>query len=291
MHASRYPMKQASARRWLAAALTALLALAGCAGLSPTDRLQQADQWAAQAGWQRQRVATDAFVLMAYVPQRRPQADTLTVYIEGDGLAWLSQSEVSPDPTPRNPVGLQLALRHPAGAAAYLARPCQYVQGQDARHCNAVFWTDARFAPDVVQATDQALTVLMRGAGARRLVLVGYSGGAAVAALVAARRKDVQQLVTVAGNLDTEAWTRLHHVSPLRGSLNPADAWAQLQGLPQLHFAGAQDRVVPPQLAQGFVNRFPENQRPQLRVLEGQDHGCCWAAAWPALAAEAFAPQ
>jgi hypothetical protein len=45
-----------------------------------------------------------------------------------------------------------------------------------------------------------------------------------VASLVAARRHDVVRLVTVAGNLDHLAWTTLHGVSPLTGSLNPADA-------------------------------------------------------------------
>lgn len=291
MHAWQHRNGRGTTRAGSALLLSTLLALAGCADLSSASRAQHADQLAAQAGWQRQRVATDSFVLTAYVPQQRAPTDTLTVYIEGDGLAWLSATDVSPDPTPRKPVGLQLALRHPGGAVAYLARPCQYVQADDARNCRPAFWTEARFAPEVVQATDQALSALMQDAGARQLVLVGYSGGAAVAALVAARRKDVKRLVTVAGNLDTGAWTRWHRVTPLSGSLNPADAWTQLQGLPQVHFAGAQDTVVPAQLTQAFVDRFPAGQRPALRVVDGQDHSCCWVAAWPALAAEAFAPE
>jgi hypothetical protein len=49
----------------------------------------------------------------------------LTVYIEGDGFAWLSRSQASYDPSPLNPVGLELALRHPLGESAYLARTCQ----------------------------------------------------------------------------------------------------------------------------------------------------------------------
>ncbi|GAB2181920.1 hypothetical protein DLREEDagrD3_21430 [Denitratisoma sp. agr-D3] len=49
--------------------------------------------------------------------------------------------------------------------------------------------------------------------GARRLTLVGYSGGAA--ALLAARCSDVVRLVTIAGNLDHRAWTRYHHITTL----------------------------------------------------------------------------
>lgn len=262
------------------------LALAGCAPLPPAQRSQQADALANAAGWQAQRLVTSPFVLRAYVPQPRPTADTLTVYIEGDGLAWRSPTEVSDDPTPRTPVALQLALRHPGRAVAYLARPCQYAQTTDAGHCPPRYWTGARFAPEVVQATDQALTQLMQAVGARQLVLVGYSGGGAVAALVAARRSDVRRLVTVAGNLDHAAWTRWHRVTPLSESLNPVDEWERLRALPQVHLAGAQDSVVPPALTQGYVQRYPAKQRPTLRVLPGQDHACCWADAWPALAAQ-----
>ena len=264
--------------------------VSGCAPLSPESRWQRADALATQARWHPQRIVTAPFVLRAYVPQPRVRADTLTVYIEGDGLAWLSPTEISADPTPRTPVALQMALRHPDAAVAYLARPCQYVAAADAQHCDPRFWTSARFAPEVIQATDQALTTLMQDVGARQLVLVGYSGGGAVAALVAARRKDVVRLVTVAGNLDHAAWTQWHKVTPLSGSLNPADEWEGLREVPQIHLAGARDTVVPPPLAQAYVDRYPAGQQPQLRVLPGQDHSCCWTNAWPVLAAQVLPP-
>ena len=138
------------------------------------------------------------------------------VRIEGDGLAWLSRSQVSADPTPMQPVALELAMRQPGGAAAYLARPCQYVQGPDARNCATAWWTDRRFAPEVVTASSLAIDQLKLRFSAQRLVLVGYSGGGAIAALVAAQRHDVALLVTVAGNLDTQAWTALNRITPLR---------------------------------------------------------------------------
>ena len=85
------------------------------------------------------------------------------------------------------------------------------------------YWTTHRFAPEVIRASDLALDRLKTLFGAQRLVLVGYSGGAAVALLVAARRHDMGQIITVAGNLDHQAWTHYHHVQALSGSLNPVD--------------------------------------------------------------------
>lgn len=262
--------------------LSALLLL-GCTTLSPELRSQSAEKLAAAAGWQSIRLPTDSFVLAGFVPKEVRDSDLLTIYIEGDGLAWISRSQVSLDPTPIHPTGLKLALRHPHGAAAYLARPCQYVSGDGRRNCAVTWWTDRRFAAEVVAATDQAVEQLKQRFHARNIELVGYSGGGAVAALVAARRKDVVRLVTVAGNLDHRAWTQHHRATPLTGSLNPADAWQALVDVPQMHFIGVSDTIVSRDVAQSYVAHFPLNNRPQLRVIENFDHLCCWVEKWPDL--------
>lgn len=260
------------------------LLLAGCVSLpAPAARRQQAVSLAAGAGWAPRRLATDTFVLTAFAPREHARADTLTLYIEGDGLAWISRSLPSADPTPLQPLALQLALRQPTGAAAYLARPCQYAEGRDAANCATSWWTSHRFAPDVIRATNQAIDQLKQEFQARQLVLVGYSGGGAVAALAAAQRQDVALLVTVAGNLDTAAWAKENKLTPLRDSLNPADAWPALAAIPQHHFAGADDRAVAPAVAQAFAARFPPDRRPEVEVIPGFDHHCCWVRDWPAL--------
>lgn len=263
-----------------------LLALGGCADLAPQVRWQHADRLASQAGWQKLRIPTDTFVLSAYVPGTQTTGDTLTIYIEGDGLAWLSNTQPSSDPTPRNPIGLELALRHPKGAAAYLARPCQYVTADDTTNCRQHYWTGGRFAPEVIKASSQAIDVLMHRIGAHRLVLVGYSGGGAVATLVAARRGDVVQLVTIAGNLDHRAWTDMHHVQALKGSLNPADAWESLITLPQRHLIGGRDEVVSRDVAESYVSRFPVDHKPSLITIPDFDHVCCWVERWPSIWSE-----
>jgi hypothetical protein len=268
--------------------LIVLIAVAGCADISVQGRWRHADQLAAAASWKKITVPAGKFVLTAYVPKSLPTTDTLTVYIEGDGLAWLSRSQPSADPTPRNPVGLELALRDPSGTAVYLARPCQYVATGDARNCSNTYWTGLRFAPEVIAASDQAIGVLKRRYASNALVLVGYSGGGAVAALVAARRNDVAKLITVAGNLDHRAWTDMHHVPPLEGSLNAADAWQALENVPQWHLVGARDEVVGSTVIEAYVSRFPPDRRPKVITVAGFSHVCCWADRWPGLLAQAI---
>ena len=258
-----------------------VLLLTACASLSPQQRRLAAEKMAADAGWQGVTFPGDDFVLLGFVPKVIHDSDLLTIYIEGDGLAWITPTLPSQDPTPIHPVALQLALRHSSGAAAYLARPCQYVVGEDRRNCQTAWWTDRRFATEVVQAGSRAVDQLKQRFRASHIVLIGYSGGGAIAALLAAQRKDVTRLVTVAGNLDHVLWTQLHHVSPLTGSLNPADAWQALADVPQVHFVGGSDSIVSREVAESYVARFPANKRPSLRVIEGFDHACCWVAQWP----------
>ncbi len=273
--------------------------LAGCAVPSPHERTQLADALAAVNGWQAFHIHTNKFVFAGYMPEQRrtdtlptptaidtsatPTTDTLTVYIEGDGLAWISKSQVSPNPTPSEPTALKMALRHRGAAVAYLARPCQYVHGPDARNCSSAYWTDQRFSPEVVVAVNEAVDQLKARTGAHRVTLVGFSGGGAVAALVAGRRTDMRLLITIAGNLDTAAWTRHHGITPLLGSLNPADQWQSLRNVRQIHFVGSDDSVVPEDIIHSYLSRYPVDQRPELRVIQGYSHHCCWDRLEPQL--------
>lgn len=276
--------RQRSRRLSIAAAIAiATILLAACAVLpTPAERRSHADLLAAARDWRAQVIATDSFDLVAYAPAHIKPGDMLTVYIEGDGFAWLSSSTPSADPAPRDPLALRMALAQPHGNAAYLARPCQYVDAA-AIGCKVKYWTSHRFAPEVVAACDQAVEQLKQQFGAGTIELVGYSGGGAIATLIAARRQDVVRLVTVAGNLDHQAWTRLHHDASLTGSLNPASHWPTLVNVPQVHFFGGNDRNVPVEVAKSFQARFPKSQQPRLQLVDGFDHTCCWVEKWPEL--------
>lgn len=93
-----------------------------------------------------------------------------------------------------------------------------------------------------------------------------------MAALIAARRNDVSELVTVAAPLDHAGWTALHKVTPLTASLSVLPVREKLFCLPQQHFAGAEDTVVPPGLLQDFLRAYPEDAPAELIILPGVDH-------------------
>ncbi|MBT8438098.1 MAG: alpha/beta hydrolase, partial [Gammaproteobacteria bacterium] len=162
--------------------------------------------------------------------------------------------------------------------SVYLARPCQYVM--PATGCSMKYWTSHRYAEEVVVATSEAISQIKKRHGVQKLELFGYSGGAAIAALVAARRDDVTRLITVAGNMDHEYWTAYHNVSPLSGSLNAADYAGQLQMIHQIHLVGDEDVNVPLEVINAYLNRIDRTGKVSVHEIPDYDHECCWAENW-----------
>lgn len=264
---------------WIALVVSAL-ALAGC-GTYFLPRQQKASVLASEAGWQYRLIDSGPFTMAAAFGPATQGVHTLVVYLEGDGLAFLGNGAISPDPTPTDPYALRLALAHPGGRAAYLARPCQYGM---TRECSPRYWTSHRYAPAVIQSVGDALSQLERLTGASRLILVGYSGGGGLAALIAADRADVSALVTVAADLDLGEWTRREGLTPLWGSEDPASRAPSLAALPQVHFVGGRDTVVPPYVARSFLAKMGGGAAARMIEQPGYGHDCCWAENWSHLA-------
>lgn len=258
--------------------------LAACGG--PGDLRSHADRLAAGGGLTKTVMRGEAFTLVTY--SRMTRGQTLTIYIEGDGQAyWVNRFTPSPDPTPSHPMGLILALRDTALNLAYIGRPCQYVE--DDRNCkssNFVHWTTGRFAPAAVESINQAITFLKSRSGAESVALIGYSGGGAIATLVAARRRDVVGLTTIASPLDHVAWTQALGVAPLASSLNPADFARALNHIPQRHFQGADDRVVPAATTRRYLDGV--GRCAATHQIKGADHETGWDTQWPALLLRPF---
>ncbi len=265
------------------AAPTVLLLIWTCVvtGCVSLDRNAHADALAAPAGLHREQVHAGHFVLLAF--SRITNTDRpLRIYIEGDGLAWLSRHEPSLDPTPREATGLALAAADPAPNVVYLARPCQFIPMQLNPRCAIPYWTSKRFAAEVVDSIALAVDQFAGRVPGRRIELVGYSGGGALAVLVAARRADVASIRTVAGNLDVEFVNQLHHVSAMPLSQNAIDYATRVAAIAQVHFSGADDEVVPPAVARRFLTKTG-GRCARVVIVPGVSHGGDWSRRWPAL--------
>lgn len=279
------PPRKRRLHSFCAAVLAAglLAAATGCATSPLASREDTAAAIARDGGLTPVRFPTGRFELAGWVRPGEGNAP-MAVYIEGDGFAFVTARQVSSDPTPRDPEALRLAARHPRGGPVlYLARPCQYQSDAALARCSPAYWTTYRYALETIAALNDAIDREKTRTGARQIELIGFSGGGVAAALVAARRDDVVMLTTLAANLDVAAWTGGERLTPLSGSLDPARAGAAMARVPQRHYVGARDDVVPPYVLQSYMRAIGNPPNATLTVLPGVDHDCCWLDRWPAL--------
>jgi dienelactone hydrolase len=230
-------------------ALLAFIALPACT--SPAARI---DRIATRAGLVREIVPGASFRHVIYRPAAPRFGAELHVYIEGDGTPYLDRDTVAADPTPRAPLALYLMRLDPA-PSLYLGRPCYFGLAENPG-CGASYWTLKRFAPEVVQSLAAALEVEISRTGQRHLTLIGHSGGATLALLVADRVPEVERVITIAGNLDVAGWTRLHHYEPLSGSLDPLTSGPHRSTVELIHFAGADDPTIPAAMIEAAAVRL-----------------------------------
>jgi pimeloyl-ACP methyl ester carboxylesterase len=228
-------------------------------------------------------VAGAGFVHAVFEPATRGDRDgepaaASFVFFEGDGRPWAAHgTHPSVNPDPRRAVALELAT---VQQATLLGRPCYHGHTRDP-DCEATLWTYARYSEPVVESMAVVLRQMIRSRPSAPVVLVGYSGGGALALLVADRVPEVRAVVTLAANLDLEGWTRYHGYQPLTGSLDPLAARALRPGC-EIHIAAARDTVVPPALVEAGAARRPGAS---FRIEPGADHACCWRSRWQALLA------
>jgi len=225
--------------------ILAALMVAGCSTPQPlSERGLKLGQQASEYGNPQDPIAGLATSTSASTGRIR-------IYIEGDGRAYATPRQPSIDPTPIADTATRL-LSLDDGAAAYLARPCQFLSGP---RCSIDRWTTHRFSQRNIDAMNAAVDDLKAREKAEQVELVGYSGGAAVALLLAAQRDDVFQVQTIAGTIDHEAWTESLKLSPLDGSLNPTDFADRLAQLPQRHLVGDRDTVMPRAVVESYMRK------------------------------------
>ena len=200
----------------------------------------------------------------------------LHVYIEGDGRPFVNRFLIAADPSPQTPLALSLMMLDKT-SSLYLGRPCYFANSRSDMAdsaCKLEFWTSARYSEKVVESMISGLRHHLATRSYQGISLIGHSGGGSLAVLMAARMPEVDQVVTLAGNLDIAAWANLHHYTPLKHSLNPSDL--NLTHTKQLHFGGDRDKNVPPSLGAAWLNSMGQT----MHIIKDADHNCCWLTHW-----------
>lgn len=241
-----------------------LLLLAGCTSVAvPSDYVYK-------------EVKTRDFTIATWQKITSSQA-VYKVYIEGDGYAFNSHGKPTQDPTPKGTFVRKLAFGDNSPNVIYLARPCQYIKSPI---CSKRHWTTARFAPEIINAEFDAINQIV---GDNQVVLIGFSGGAQIAGLIATAKYglNVKKIITVAGNLDHLSWTQYHNLPPLNETMNLESYRKQFANIPQIHYVGTNDRVIPPILVKEFIGN-----NDLIVEVDGASHNEGWESIYQAVWSE-----
>jgi len=265
-------------KKWLflIIGLACLLVLGACA--TPTSRIHE---YARFQDFQPREVQSHGFAHLVFTKNihntRKDNArSVLHVYLEGDGSPWKYRVVTMPDPTPRDPLMLRLMARD-SSAVAYVGRPCYNGAARD-QGCDKSVWTSGRYSASVVRSMTGVIQSLVDEHGFDDVKLIGHSGGGTLAMLIAYRVPQVSHVITLAGNLDTDGWTRHHGYTKLYTSLNPAKQPKLAPHILQWHLVGGRDSVIPPAIVQRFIHEQPN----ALGIaVQNFSHSCCWESVWP----------
>jgi len=250
------------------------LFVSGCSIHSPETFYR----YAKDMGLQRQLVNTETLPLVVYSTPGSQNSDQLHVYLGGDGLPWLNLITISEDPTPRNALVLQL-MQKDKRPSVFLGRPCYQGLAQTPP-CDYLMWTSGRYSDAIIESMTDALGQIIKNRSISRVTLIGFSGGGTLAILLAHNIAQTTTVVTIAGNLDTEAWVHLHNYSPLSESNNPATLPPLPKHIQQIHLQGGRDKNIPAHITSAFIQR---QYKTDVINFPQADHDCCWLKHWPAI--------
>ncbi len=254
--------------------LCLFLLIQGCA--TPSEKYLNT---AIQLGLSNQLLVGSPYQHRLFINDLAHRSETieeLHVYLDGDGTPWTAGIIIADDPTPRNPLVLQMMAKD-ALPAVLLGRPCYYGLNK-AFPCTESLWTSHRYTTEVVASMAAALQQWMSTKKIGHLMLIGFSGGGTLATLLAPHLENTSTVVTIAANLDVVAWSQFHHYLPPAGSLNPMQDAHIPANVRQFHLAGLRDENVPAKI----IESFSQTQK-NARYLPMPDYGhaCCWLDMWP----------
>ncbi len=248
------------------------LLLSGCSSLKPVDKLRKQ---VINHGGTMQVITTPVFNFQT-VALLKHQTKTLRIYIEGDGRAW-RRKRPSIDPSPRKLVFLNLMFEDSYPDKLYMARPCQFIK---TAQCSSVWWTDKRYSRQIVEAMNSAVDKIKAQGKWKHFELIGYSGGGTLALLLAGYRNDVISVRTIAGNLVPDFSDQIHGLSFSSSAMNPLQFAEKLRHIPQWHFVGGKDKIVPKKIVLHYIKSFKHNHCIRYKIVENASHAQGWLSVW-----------
>ncbi|MCB1681799.1 MAG: hypothetical protein KDI65_07690 [Alphaproteobacteria bacterium] len=249
--------------------LATLALLTACATSRPLLKTEIAKRIASPAWMIGREIPAGDYLLTVY-ERIHEYNSTVDVYIEGNG------------PTPEYPTALHLATKDKAPNVIYIAQPCQF-SGliKDDQECTLT--GEEAYSPASLEAVNAALNEISRRYKVHGFHLIGYDGGGVIAANLAATRKDILSLRTVAGIMDTDAYNDAHAMPRTRNPNNPALKAKDLASIPQMHFIGGQDMEVPPSVLHGYFQSLPPTRCVRYEMIQENQHEDGWVEKWPEL--------
>jgi len=268
--------------------LTILATVAACSQINYETAKNTATRLARPAFMVDRLIPTPSFKLYAWERMHKRQAPA-SIYIGDDNNAWAYKSlkadhSLFEKTSPENPVALHLATRDLSDNVAYLARPCQFLSGDDLKQCPEKFRYDARYSAEVIDSYHAALDEMKARYDLTSFNLIGFGGGAQIAAYLAAERTDVVSLRTVAGDLNHDFVATEHQSTPISNtSLNAINIAPKLAHVPQQHFIGGADDIITPGVYHSFRQAMGPSSCVRYSLVQDAGHKRGWVEKWPDL--------
>jgi len=256
-----------------------LLLLSICGIITSCTSAPTLDEFANNHKLIRRQLSAGEFGLSTLSPAEFPSPSDLRVYIAGDGRPWQGNRPTA-NPTGDGLLALKLMQRDPK-PAIFLTRPC-YNLSTMPEQCTPALWTSGRYSDTVVSAMTTALLTLIDHHQATSLTLLGHSGGGVIALLAAERIPVQTTVITVASNLDIDAWTDYHGFLPLTESLNPVTQLNSNNSY-KVHLIGNSDQLVPVSTLKRYIAAHPEAS---YQYFDNFGHNCCWLKNWTKIIAD-----
>ena len=114
-----------------------------------------------------------------------------------------------------------------------------------------------------------------------KVILVGYSGGAGIAMYLGSiDNKSIKSIRTIAGNINHNELSKILKISRLKKSINFYSIEKKINTIPQVHYYGLKDKIVPNELQTSYKIRNSNNKCIKIKPVNKATHNEGWVDFW-----------